>query len=269
MATYEPTLQDVQEWTNQSSTGEEQQIDLQEQADRQQERSIRRAQDNLQARQTTRGMLDHIDADDHKLYQLSEARNAAEAKGDWHEMQRIEAVLDGLVAGSISTSSTEAKKPRAAIKREDQVTSTSQTPDTFEGYGETASDINDHFGGPDKVNQIIEFANTYASEEDKKVILQSMESGNVDDVVTALSVQQVRMNQQSRGVKTGQAGFNDAEGSQLTERYGSRASEIVDMSNAVRDGRMTASAAVAAAMKDPQLMVLAQRMVQDGAVQLN
>ena len=83
MATYEPTAADVAEWTG--GANEEQLVDLQAQADRQQQRSFDRAQVNLSARQTTQGVMDHLSHSDHKLFELSQARNKAEAEGNFHE----------------------------------------------------------------------------------------------------------------------------------------------------------------------------------------
>lgn len=246
--------------------------DLQAASDRKQEQSFNNAQRNLSRRNTDIGVLDHIDAYDHKLFQISEARNKAEAEGNYHEQHRLEALLDGVTSGefklpgapSASKGIDSSRRVSGTSQAQGAATEEVEEAGTFADFA-SASDVQDAFGGVDKTDEILAYVNEEYDESEIKVVLKALESDNSDDAILALTVAQQRMQQSQRGVVANPVGFDAASAQRLSEQY-AHADEVVRLSNAVRDGSMSRDQAMQEALKSPQVLATAQLMLKNGDV---
>ena len=266
MATYEPTAADVAEWTG--GANEEQLVDLQAQADRQQQRSFDRAQVNLSARQTTQGVMDHLSHSDHKLFELSQARNKAEAEGNFHEQQRIEAILDGIVAGDLQVPGAAPAAKTAAPKAAEEPQVTDPEVDENEQLTENfrGSEILERVSNADGIDRseaVMRWMNENSSEQDIRTFM----GADADDASLVYEVAKLRMDQENSGIQPAEtASFDETLAQQLTDQYGHKASQVVELSNAVGSGQLTQAQAMAQAAQDPTLLAVAAQMLQSGAV---
>lgn len=216
------------------------------------------------------GHIDFVDNRDNKLNDLVQQMAQAQRNGDHVRIQRLEAVLDGLTTGQMDIdengkgvkpqqTQTEANKPRAAIKKSDQISSTTQpSRQEFEQL-ETFQEIHNKYG--DEAEEIFEFINEHGSEADAKAVL----GDNIDDAVTVMEMSKLRLQQQKRGIQGGKVGFNEAQAEALYADT-PQAREVVRLSNAVAAGEISQQAAMAEAMKDPQVLAAAAKLMSEGRI---
>ncbi|MCB4427971.1 hypothetical protein FZX09_03975 [Synechococcus sp. MU1643] len=271
MPEYVPTAADVAEWSGGGS--EEQAVDLQAQAEQQSQRSFDRAQENLTYRHSGAGFLDPLDHSDHQLHKFLKARNEAEDRGDYHEAQRLEAMLDAFVAGDVPI--VQDKKAPATPKASTPAQEEPKAQEVVEEQPQqrftdlpAAVDVNNAMGGADKADEVISYINENYSDDEARTVLKALQSDNSDDAIIAMTVAKTRMEQAAKGNVQTKMGFDDAYAKQLGERYGAKADAVVDLSNKVASGELTQAAAMAQAMKDPQLLATAQQMLSDGSITL-
>ena len=72
----------------------------------------------------------------------------------------------------------------------------------------------------------------------------------------------IRMQQEQRGIKA-EMGFDQAQSDKFADKYGSKGSTIVDLSNKVAAGQMTQTEAMALVSKDPTMLALAAQMISN------
>ena len=262
---YIPSFEDVQEWSG--GANEEQLVDLQAAADRRQARNFHDAQINLSRRTSNQGSLDPVDQYDHKLYELSQARNKAEAEGNYHEQARIEAMLDAAVSGDLKlpgAPTEEAKAPKAAETpqvTDPEVDENEEIVEAFKG-----SEILERVSNQDGIERsesVLSWMNENASQQDIRAFM----TGDTDDAHIVYEMSKLRMDQENSGIQAAEtAGFNDTHAQQLTDQYGHKAAAVIELSNAVGSGQLTQSQAMAKAMADPTLLAVAAQMMQNGAV---
>ena len=263
---YIPSFEDVQEWSG--GANEEQLVDFQAAADRRQARNFHDAQINLSRRTSNQGSLDPIDQYDHKLFELSQARNKAEAEGNYHEQARIEAMLDAAVSGDL-------KLPGAPTEEANKAPKAAETPQVTDPEVDENEQLTENFRGSeilervsnqdgiDRSEAVMRWMNENSSEQDIRTFM----GADVDDASLVYEVAKLRMDQENAGIQGAKtAGFDDTLAQQLTDQYGHKAAQVVELSNAVGSGQLTQAQAMAQAAQDPSLLAVAAQMLQNGAV---